>query len=74
MQESAGEGDARVSKRRMEWGHAKKSRFVSHFFSDLPRTTTSFVHPAIGMGTTAIAWEAARARTARERVIFIMEL
>lgn len=39
---------------------------------DLRRTTTCLVQALIGMGTTAMAWEAARARTATERVNFMI--
>lgn len=39
---------------------------------DLRRTTTCLVQLLIGMGTTAMAWEAARARTATERVNFMV--
>ena len=35
-------------------------------------TTTDLVHSAIGIGTTATAWEAARARTAREKANFMI--
>lgn len=39
----------------------------------LRRTVTFLVQALMGMGTTAIAWEAATAKTARERVIFMTE-
>lgn len=50
-------------------GHEHKERYRE----DVRETTIDFVHPGIGVGTTAIACEAARARMAREAVNFMVE-